>query len=222
MSEKILFVTTNFSKINHDIMTGVYMEEFAEPYLIFEATGYDITVASPKGGISPIDEKSLSCSNPMEWDEAAKHLKNTEKLSEVDIENYDVLFLPGGHGPMFDLATDETLCEVVEYFCEHDKIIAALCHGPAGLLSAKKPDGRPFVEGKTLTSFTNKEEDIVKMSEFMPFSLEDTLIKLGADFISDKPWAEHVEIDRNLITGQNQNCAVSVAQEVINLLNKNI
>ena len=158
----------------------------------------------------------------MEWDEAAKHLKNTEKLSEVDIENYDVLFLPGGHGPMFDLATDETLCEVVEYFCEHDKIIAALCHGPAGLLSAKKPDGRPFVEGKTLTSFTNKEEDIVKMSEFMPFSLEDTLIKLGADFISDKPWAEHVEIDGNLITGQNQNCAVSVAQEVINLLNKNI
>ncbi len=222
MSEKILFVTTNFSKINHDIMTGVYMEEFAEPYLIFEATGYDIAVASPKGGISPIDEKSLSCSNPMEWDEAAKHLKNTEKLSEVDIENYDVLFLPGGHGPMFDLATDETLCEVVEYFCEHDKIIAALCHGPAGLLSAKKPDGRPFVEGKTLTSFTNKEEDIVKMSEFMPFSLEDTLIKLGADFISDKPWAEHVEIDGNLITGQNQNCAVSVAQEVINLLNKNI
>ncbi len=222
MSEKILFVTTNFSKINHDIMTGVYMEEFAEPYLIFEATGYDITVASPKGGISPIDEKSLSCSNPMEWDEAAKHLKNTEKLSEVDIENYDVLFLPGGHGPMFDLATDETLCEVVEYFCEHGKIIAALCHGPAGLLSAKKPDGRPFVEGKTLTSFTNKEEDIVKMSEFMPFSLEDTLIKLGADFISDKPWAEHVEIDGNLITGQNQNCAVSVAQEVINLLNKNI
>ena len=222
MSEKILFVTTNFSKINHDIMTGVYMEEFAEPYLIFEATGYDITVASPKGGISPIDEKSLSCSNPMEWDEAAKHLKNTEKLSEVDIENYDVLFLPGGHGPMFDLATDETLCEVVEYFCEHDKIIAALCHGPAGQKKKKKPDGRPFVEGKTLTSFTNKEEDIVKMSEFMPFSLEDTLIKLGADFISDKPWAEHVEIDGNLITGQNQNCAVSVAQEVINLLNKNI
>ena len=81
MSEKILFVTTNFSKINHDIMTGVYMEEFAEPYLIFEATGYDITVASPKGGISPIDEKSLSCSNPMERAEAAKHLKKTEKSS---------------------------------------------------------------------------------------------------------------------------------------------
>lgn len=222
MNKKILFVTTNFSKINDDILTGVYLEEFAQPYLTFLATGYDITIASPKGGDSPIDEKSLNCSNPMEWDEAAKHLKNTEKLSQIDVENYDALFIPGGHGPMFDLCCDEVLAKTVEYFYEHNKIIASLCHGVCGLLSAETPEGRPMVEGKTLTSFSNKEEEIIKMREFMPFLLEDRLIELGANFIEEKPWSEHVEVDGNIITGQNQNSALMCAEQVIKLLDTRI
>ena len=219
---KILFVTTNFSKINDDILTGVYLEEFAVPYLTFDATGYDITTASPKGGNSPIDEKSLSCSNPMEWDEAAKNLKDTKKLEDIDIKDFDVLFLPGGHGPMFDLAYDKILARTVQYFYENDKIISSLCHGVAGLISAKTSSGEPVVKGKTLTSFTDREEEIVKMTEFMPFLLEDKLIELGANYIAGKQWSEHVEIDGNLITGQNQNCALLVAEETIKLIDSRL
>lgn len=107
--KKVLIVTTNFSgNTNSPIKeTGVYLEEFASPYLVFKDTGYDITVASPLGGLSPVDEGSMSCSNPEEWDQCIKILRHTTRLSEVDYKSYDALFLPGGHGPMFDLANDE-------------------------------------------------------------------------------------------------------------------
>lgn len=218
MTKKILMVVTNFSNINDDIQTGVYLEEFAVPYLVFKATGYDITIASPLGGNSPIDESSLSCSNPMEWDEPAKLLKDTAKLSCVDYKTFDALFLPGGHGPMFDLAKDKVLKEVVEYMNDNKKIIAAVCHGPAGLLTAKDSNGNSILKNKHVTAFSNKEEHITKMDEFMPFSLEDKIKELGADFIADKPWAEHVEISDNIITGQNQNSALLTAESVISLL----
>ncbi len=218
MTKKILMVVTNFSNINDDVQTGVYLEEFAVPYLVFKATGYEITIASPLGGNSPIDESSLSCSNPMEWDEPAKLLKDTVKLSCVDYKTFDALFLPGGHGPMFDLATDKKLKEVVEYMNDNKKIIAAVCHGPAGLLTAKDSNGNSILKNKHVTAFSNKEEHIVKMTEFMPFSLEDKIIELGADFIAEKPWSEHVEISDNIITGQNQNSALLTAESVISLL----
>ncbi len=218
MPKKILIVTTNFSDINEEIKTGVWLEEYAVPYLTFSATGYDITTASPKGGESPIDENSLSCSNPMEWDDAAKLLRNTLKLSEINYKDYDVLFIPGGHGPMFDLAFNETLKEIIEYMYENNKIIAALCHGPIGLISAKDKEGNCVLKGKKVTAFTNKEEEIVKMKEFMPFLVEDKLRECGAEFITEKPLSEHVEIDGKIITGQNQNSALLTAEKVIELL----
>ena len=165
MSKKILFVVTNFSKINDDILTGVWLGEFAQPYIVFESTGYDITVASPLGGNSPLDENGLSCSNPIEWDEPAKLLRNTAKLSEIDYTQFDSI-----------------------------------------------------LKNKHITSFTDKEEKIVKMAEFMPFSLEERIKKLGAIFVEDKPWSEHVEINCNIITGQNQNSALLAAEAVISLL----
>lgn len=218
MTKKILFVVTNFSDINESIHTGVWLEEFAVPFLAFKATGYEIAVASPKGGISPIDENSLSCSNPMEWDETAKYLKDTQILCDIDYTNFDVLFIPGGHGPMFDLACDKTLTEVVEYFYKNNKIIAAVCHGIAGLINAKNENNDSILKYKHITCFTNKEEKIVKMTEFMPFSLENKVKELGADFIEHKPWSEHVEISGNIITGQNQNSALLTAEAVISLL----
>lgn len=216
--KKILMVTTNISKINEEIETGVYFEEFAVPYLTFEATGYEITVASPNGGISPVDPNSYSCSNPMEWDGTKKHLDNTKKLSDVNLKEYDVIFFPGGHGPMFDIAKNKDVAKAVEYFYENNKIIAAVCHGPAGLLQAKNEKGDPIVKNHKITSFTNKEEYIVKRKEFMPFLLEDELKKSGAEFIEEKPWSEHVEVDKNIITGQNQNSALKVSEEVIKKL----
>ncbi len=218
MTKKVLIVTTNFSEINNDIHTGVWLEEFAVPFLVFKATGYEVTVASPNGGESPIDENSLSCSNPMEWDDAAKYLKNTVKLSEIDYKEFDAIFIPGGHGPMFDLAKDETLKSIVEYMYKNDKLIAAVCHGIAGLLLAKDSCGNSILKNKHITAFTNKEENIVKMAEFMPFSLEDRIKKLGAVFVEDKPWSEHVEINCNLITGQNQNSALLVAEGIVSLI----
>ena len=116
MKKRILFVTTNFSKINENIKTGVWFEEFAVPFLVFEKTGYELVVASPLGGNSPIDVNSLSCSNPMEWDEAAKFLKNTVELSKVDYKMFDAIYLPGGHAPMFDLANSEMLKKIIEFF----------------------------------------------------------------------------------------------------------
>ncbi len=218
MTKKILFVTTNFSDINDDIQTGVWLEEFSVPYLIFEATGYEITTASPIGGESPIDLNSLSCSNPVEWDEPAKHLKNTLKLEDINYKDFDAIFIPGGHGPMFDLPDNQKLKEIIEYMYNNDKVISAVCHGIAGLLSAKDSCGNSILKDKFITAFTNKEEQIVKMQEFIPFSLEDKIKELGGNFKADNPWSEHVEISCNIVTGQNQNSAQLTAEGIISLL----
>lgn len=218
MTKKILIVTTNFSNINDDIQTGVWFEEYAVPFLVFQATGYDITTASPLGGKSPIDENSLSCSNPMEWDDAAKYLRETKKLSDIDYKTFDAILITGGHGAMFDLAKDETLKEIVEYMYENSKIIAAVCHGIAGLILAKDKNCSSILKHKHVTSFTNKEEHISKMEEFMPFLLQSKLIELGVDFVEEKPWSEHVEISGNIITGQNHNSVLLTAESIISLI----
>lgn len=220
MSKKILIVTTNFAgnettTMNH---TGVWLEEFATPYLVFKETGYDITVASPLGGLSPVDENSMSCSNPEEWDICIKILRNTTGLSEVNYKEYDVLFIPGGHGPMFDLANDVLLQEIVEYFYDKNKIISAVCHGPAGLVLAKDKNGNSILKDKKVTCFTNKEEKIVKHEEDVPFLLETRLRELGARFEDAAPWSEHVCTDGNIITGQNPQSALLLAEEVVKLL----
>ncbi|MBD5403098.1 type 1 glutamine amidotransferase domain-containing protein [bacterium] len=217
-NKKILIVTTNSRGDENIKETGVNLEEFSVPYLVFKATGYEITVASPLGGLSPVDENSMSCSNPMEWDECIKILRETTKLSEVDYKNYDALFLPGGHGPMFDLANDLLLKEIVEYFYENHKIISAICHGPAGLILAVDKKGDPIVKDKTITSLTNKEEYITKMDEFVPFLLETKLRKLGANFEDAEPWSEHVCVDRKIITGQNPKSALLLAEKVVKAL----
>ena len=218
MAKKILMVTTNFVDINDEIKTGVTIEEFAVPFLTFTATGYEIIVASPNGGKSPIDENSLSCSNPMEWDDAAKFLLDTSKLIDIDCSKFDALFIVGGHGTMFDLSNNETLNMIVSDMYKNDKVIAAICHGVVGLTGAKDSCGNSILNNKHITAFTNKEERIIKMQEFMPFSLEDKIKDLGAIFVADKPWSEHVEISCNIVTGQNQQSSLLTAETVISLL----
>lgn len=215
--KKILVVTTNYSGENNQIIkdTGVWLEEFAVPYLVFKSVNYDITVASPKGGISPVDEQSMSCSNPEEWDECIKILRNTEKLSEVDYKNYDGLFLSGGHGPMFDLANDILLKGIVEYFFNSNKLIAAICHGVAGLVSARRTDGESILKSVKITSFTNKEEKIMRLDTAVPFLLESKLRELGAEFEEGLPWHEHVCVDKNIITGQNPQSSLKIAEMIL-------
>ncbi len=216
--KKILIITTNISELADGSPTGVWLEEFAVPYIIFEKTGYTMTISSPLGGESPIDTESLSCSNPMEWDDAAKRLKNTQKIDEINPNEFDAVFFPGGHGPMFDIAQNEKIGEIVSKLYNDKKIVSAVCHGAAGLILATDSNGKPIVENKRLTSFTNEEERIVKKAELIPFSLEDKLKELGAEFIESKPWTEHAEVSDNLITGQNPASAIAVAEEVVKKL----
>lgn len=221
MTKKILIVTTNYSGeycepesecIKH---TGVYLEEFAIPYLIFEKSDIDMTVASIEGGVSPVDEGSVSCSNPDEWDKCIKILRNTRILYDVDYKSFDGIYFPGGHGPLFDIAENDKIKEIVEYFYNSGKLLGAICHGVCGLLSARTCGDIPIVKNKRITSFTDEEEHIVKLEELVPFSVEQELRALGAEYIYDKPWAEHVEVSHNIITGQNQNSATLLAEKIL-------
>ncbi len=226
--KKILIVATNTSCMDdlNKTKTGVWLEEFAVPFLEFKNASddefkLDVTVASPLGGVAPVDESSLECKNPTQWDYTIKALENTVKLSEADYKNYDAIFIPGGHGPMFDLAKDELLGEIVSYFYNTHKLVAAVCHGPAGLINAKTDTGEPIVKGMQLTCFTNEEEKIVKKDMLMPFLLESKLKQLGAYFNAAAPWEENVVVDENLITGQNPASAKKLAKTVLKKLKNN-
>lgn len=216
--KKILIVVTNTSETDDLHKTGVWLEEFAVPFLAFKEAGFTVTVASPLGGIAPIDGNSLLCRNPTEWDYTKKDLDNTIKLSEIIYKDYDAIFLPGGHGPMFDLAQNDLLGEIVSYFYNMHKIVSAVCHGPAGLINAKSLTGDPIVKGMQLTSFTNREEKIVEKEKFVPFMLESKLKQLGAFFNEAEPFEENVIIDQNLITGQNPQSSKKIAEEIIKKL----
>ncbi len=225
--KKLLIITTNYGgcecgepECNCIQNTGVYLEEFAVPFLVFEKSDVEMTIASPHGGLSPVDENSISCSNPDEWDKCIKILRNTRRLREVKYEDFDGVYFPGGHGPMFDLAENKEVAKVVEYFFNSGKLVSAICHGPAGLVSAKREDGKSILAGKRVTSFTNKEEEIVKLTELVPFLLETRLKELGAEFIEGKPWAEHVVVDGHIITGQNQNSALLLAEKILEFFNR--
>ena len=180
--KNLLIITTNYAgcecgapQCNCIQNTGVYLEEFAVPYLVFQKSDINVTVASPNGSLSPVDEKSMSCSNPEEWDDCIKVLRETKKLSEVDYKNFDGVYFPGGHGPMFDLAENKEVAEIVEYFFRSGKLVSAVCHGPAAFVNTD------IVKGKRVTCFTNEEEGIVKLQELVPFLLETCLINLGAE-----------------------------------------
>lgn len=219
--KKILIVVTNTSRMgdsNNIVETGVWLEEFAVPFYAFKAAGLDITVASPLGGVSPIDPASLECKNPTEWDYTKKDLDNTAKLADIDYKTYDAIFIPGGHGPMFDLAQDMLLGEIVSYFYNSHKIVSAVCHGPAGLINAKTKTGDSIVKGIQLTCFTNEEEKLVQKDKLVPFMLESKLRQLGAYFNEAAPWTENVIVDANLITGQNPESAKMLAEMVIKKL----
>lgn len=216
-SAKILMVVTNTDHFDEHHKTGVWFEEFAIPYLAFEKEGYFITVASLKGGKAPLDPASDNLIDDIKWNKAKKALEDTTPLESIDYTFYDAIVLPGGHGPMFDLAKSELLGEIVSYFDEKNKIIAAVCHGPAGLLTAEK-DGKPFVSGRTLTAFTNEEEIAYKKDQLTPFMLEDALVERGAVFENGGVGAVNVIQDGNLITGQNFQSAELFAKTIINHL----
>lgn len=215
---KILMVVTNVDKFDDKHKTGVWFEEFAVPYNKFIDAGYIVTAASLKGGAAPIDPASENIIEDIKWKDAKKALEDTVPLETVDYALYDAIVLPGGHGPMFDLAKSELLGDIIGHFAKHDKLVAAICHGPAGLLPAKQHDGLPFVDGRRVTCFTNDEETEAKKDKLVPFFLEDALKDQNAFFISKDNGEINIIQDGNLITAQNFQSSAQFADEIIRYL----
>ena len=210
----ILIIVTGSSTMKNGDKTGVWLEEFAVPYMKFKQEGFNVTVATIQGGNVPIDPSSLEGSKP-EWKEAIEALKNAQKVSTIDRVKYQAVYMPGGHGAMFDLADNELVKQTLADFADAGKTVSAVCHGPASLVDVKLKNGKYLVEGKNVTSFTNDEEDEVKMSAKMPFMLESKLKEQGALFKAKGNWADNVVVDGKLITGQNPSASASIADAII-------
>lgn len=212
---KILMVVTNHSEIKPGKATGIWLSEFAEAYEAFQKQGYEVVVASPLGGKSPVDPGSVDVNTPAEILNSQEHLVNTVPLEEISESQFDAIFLPGGHGTMYDLPGNSKLQQLLRQFYENSKIVAAVCHGPAGLVGATLSDGNPLVAGKRVNAFTNPEESQTGLESDLPFLLESKIRELGAIYVAAPNWVSHVEIDGNLITGQNPQSTLAVADAVI-------
>lgn len=224
---KILMVLTSHNQLgNTGKPTGFWLEEFAAPYYVFHDAGLKITLASPKGGQPPLDPKSdepdaqTDDTRRFRSDTAAqKLLANTEKLENIHADDFDAVFYPGGHGPLWDLAEDGHSIKLIEQFWAAGKPVAAVCHAPGVLRKVTKPDGSPLVKGKRVTGFTNSEEEGVGLTSVVPFLVEDELKKADGLYERTDDWGEYAVVDGHLVTGQNPASSAIAAEELLKLLN---
>ena len=222
---KILMVLTSHDQLgNTGRPTGFWLEEFAAPYFVFRDAGVELTLASPKGGQPPLDPKSDLPENQtpamarFKKDAAAQQaLANTVKLADVKAEDFDTVFYPGGHGPMWDLAESPTSISLLEAFYNSGKPIALVCHSP-GVLRHVTYQGAPLVKGKHIAGFTNGEEEAMQLTKVVPFLVEDELLRLGAIFEKKANWQPFSITDGRLITGQNPASSTSAAQALLRLM----
>ena len=225
---KVLMVLTSHDTLgNTGRKTGFWLEEFAAPYYAFKDAKADITIASPKGGQPPLDPKSnepgFQTRDTRRFDqdrEAQAALANTVKLSEVFPGDYDAVFYPGGHGPLWDLAEDRNSISLIERTYAAGKPVALVCHAPGVLRHVKGTDGKPLVKGKAVTGFTNSEEAAVGLTDVVPFLVEDVLTQIGGTFSAGKDWESHVVQDGRLITGQNPASSTETARLLIEAVNE--
>ncbi|ASC74011.1 Peptidase C56, PfpI [Halomicronema hongdechloris C2206] len=224
----ILMVLTSHSAMGDSgKLTGLWLEEFVSPYYSFLDNGAAITLASPAGGHPPIDPRSTEpdsqtdATRRFQQDAAAQaKLAHTSPLPAISADDFDALFFPGGHGPMWDLASSEAVARLVEAFWNQGKVIGAVCHGPAALVQAKDSQGNSILNGRSLTAFTNAEEAAVQLDHLVPFALESRLVDLGGRFSQAEPFQPHVVTDGNLITGQNPPSSEQTAEAVLAALNR--
>ncbi|MBZ5859455.1 type 1 glutamine amidotransferase domain-containing protein [Flavihumibacter profundi] len=222
----VLMVLTSHGELgNTGKKTGFWVEEFAAPYYTLTDAGVRVTLASPKGGKPPIDPKS---EDPGAQTDATRRfykdaelqekLAHTLPLNLADADDYDAVFYPGGHGPLWDLATDTDSIELIKTFYTQGKPVSFVCHAPAALVNVKLPNGDPLVKGKTVTGFSNTEEAAVQLTDVVPFLLEDELKKSGADYQRGDDWAAFTRQDGLLITGQNPASSAPVADLLLKAL----
>ena len=225
---KVLMVLTSHDQLgNTGRKTGFWLEEMAAPYYVFKDAGAQVTLASPKGGRPPLDPKSnepnsqTDITRRFEKDaDAEGQLDQTKRLDSVKQEDYDTVFYPGGHGPMWDLAEDRNSIKLLESFLAAGKTIAVVCHSTGALRHVRTPDGKFLVDGKTVTGFTDGEETEVGLTKVVPFLVEDELMKLGAVFSKVKNWGVHSVVDGQLITGQNPASSGPTAKILLDRLNQ--
>lgn len=223
---KILMVLTSHDQLGDTgKKTGFWLEEFAAPYYVFRDAGADITLASPKGGQPPLDPKSdepdaqtPSTERFKKDNDAQAILASTHMLAEIDVNSYDAVFYPGGHGPLWDLTDDAHSIAIIEQAIESGKPVAAVCHAPGVLKNVKSSDGKPLVSGKKVTGFTNSEEEAVGLTDIVPFLVEDMLKENGGIYAKGADWTEFVLEDGLLITGQNPASSEKAAKMLVEKL----
>jgi putative intracellular protease/amidase len=223
---KILMVLTSHDKLgNTGEKTGFWLEEFAAPYYVFKDAGAAITLASPRGGQPPLDPKSddpasqTESTHRFKADSAAQAiLASTLKLREVSAGDFDAVFYPGGHGPLWDLAEDASSIALIEAMLAAGKPVASVCHAPGVLRHPKTPEGAPVVKGKAVTGFTNTEEQAVGLTQVVPFLVEDMLKQNGARYSKLADWQPYVVTDGLLITGQNPASSEPAAKALLEKL----
>ncbi|PPQ71779.1 hypothetical protein CVT26_007613 [Gymnopilus dilepis] len=224
----VLFVFTSADKTLTGAGTGWYLPEAAHPYYKL-APHANIDFASPNGPNPPIDQSSVEAFS--KDDESQKFLNdetvkakfaNAKRLADVDVKDYDAIYYVGGHGPVIDLATDPVNAKLISQFWTANKIVAAVCHGPAALTSAVDANGKSIFAGRTATGFSNDEEVQAGKVKDVPFLLEDKIKQLGGNYVkADKPWAEKVVVDGHLITGQNPASAAGIGEAIVKALPHN-
>ncbi len=226
MTKKILMVLTSHDELgNTGKKTGFWVEEFAAPYYAFIDAGVEVTLATPKGGQAPIDPTSTladfqtSATERYDGDEVAQaKIANTVQLSSLSESDFDGVFYPGGHGPLWDLTDNKDSIALIESFLNAGKAVAAVCHASAALLNVKQASGEFAIKGKAVTGFTNSEEEAVQLTEVVPFLLEDELIKRGGEYQKAQDWHAFVVQDGLIITGQNPASSALAAEKLLTQL----
>jgi len=220
---KVLMVLTSHDQLgNTGLKTGFWLEELAAPYYAFKDAGVEIVLASPLGGQPPLDPKSnepmfqTELTHRFEADaDANAQLANTVRLDTVSQADFDTVFYPGGHGPLWDLVEDPHSIALIEAFIAANKPVGLVCHAPGVLRDVKAPNGRPLVEGKQVTGFANTEEDGVGLTDVVPFLVEDMLIAQGGTYSKGADWGSYVVADGLLITGQNPASSAEAAEVLL-------
>jgi putative intracellular protease/amidase len=223
---KILMVLTSHDQLGDTgKKTGFWLEEFAAPYYALKDAGADIVVASPLGGQPPLDpgsdEPDAQSEDTRRFKadtEAQSVLAHTVRLDSASAADFDAVFYPGGHGPLWDLAEDKTSIALIEAFAKADKPVASVCHAPGVLRHVKGPDGAPLVKGRKVTGFTNTEEEAVGLTDVVPFLVEDMLKANGGQYSKGADWGSYVLTDGKLVTGQNPASSGEAAEALLKLL----
>lgn len=225
---KILMVLTSHDKLGDTgLKTGFWLEEFSAPYYVFKDAGARVVLASPKGGQPPLDPKSdqadaqTASTDRFKQDaQAQQELANTTPLNQINPDEFDAVFYPGGHGPLWDLANDPDSIALIERFDRANKVLGFVCHAPGVLKDVKTQDQQPFVKGKKVTGFSNSEEEGVQLIKIVPFLVEDMLKAQGGHYEKVADWQSFAITEGQLVTGQNPASSEEVANEILKLLKK--